>query len=186
MKSKEYKNICKQEGVIIESFKDVEEALNSPYTFKYNILEYIEIYFNRYIRNPIEEIIRYIKRFIQRGKRGFGNSDVWGFDYYLGMIISQGIAKLLKDGNCAWTKKDLKALKTIQKTFETVVRIHNDRDRYIPSKEFTWKEYKRSVRVYKQLAKKYDGKYHVMTLREVKRFERGFDLFKEYYFHLWD
>ena len=36
------------------------------------------------------------------------------------------------------------------------------------------------------MANKYQDKYYTMTLREVKRFEKGFDLFKEYYFKLWD
>jgi hypothetical protein len=149
-------------------------------------LDYLEIYFNRYIRNPIEEAIRYVKRFWQRGLRGWGVSDTWSFDYYLATVISQGIKHLLKHGITAYTKKDLNAIKEIQKTFETVIRIEDDRDRYIPSKEFTWKEYKKAKRHYKVMQKKYHGRYHVMTLREVKRFEKGFDLFKEYYFHLWD
>ena len=36
------------------------------------------------------------------------------------------------------------------------------------------------------MSKKYEGHYHVMTLREVKRFEKGFDLFKKNFFKLWD
>jgi predicted transcriptional regulator len=175
-----------EEGRFVgKSFTSVEEML-ADIDKNRTWLDYIEIFWHRYFWNYVSEIPGYIKRFIQRGQRGWADCDTWGFDYYLGKIISEGIEHLLKYGHCAWTKKDLKALKTIQKTFKTVVEISEGDVRYIPLRDFTWTEYKRNKRIYAQMAKKYPGKYHVMTKSEVFEFEMGFLLFKDYYFHLWD
>jgi len=37
-----------------------------------------------------------IKSFIQRGRRGWANSDIWDFDCYLADIIAEGTKHLLK------------------------------------------------------------------------------------------
>jgi hypothetical protein len=174
-----------------KEYETIDEMLDDTSSkYKYTYLDYLEIYFNRYIRNPIEEAIRYIKRFWQRGIRGYGDSDVWNFDYYLATVISSGVKHLIKYGNSCWTKKDLASLKEIIKTFETANEINEHNLIYTPSKKFTWSAYKKQKRtcIYMNKKRSYprDKKYRVMTLREVLRFEKGFDTFKEKFFYLWD
>ena len=137
-----------------------------------------------YFWNYVSEIPLNVKTFIQRGIRGWAVSDTWGFDYYLSKVISEGVRHLSKHTyrDEAWKKK----MKIIAETFETALSILEDRKRYIPSDEFTWKEYKKAKRFYKYMSKKYKERYHVMTKRESIEFERGFDLFKKNFFRLWD
>ena len=49
--------------------------------------------FLRFCGKP-KNIYREIKWFIQRGKRGFADCDVWGFDCYLSKVISEGCKNL--------------------------------------------------------------------------------------------
>lgn len=181
-----YKEMAKEEGILLESSTDIDELTNSPYTFKYNIFEYIEIYWRRYVWNYVEDAIRYIKRFFQRGKNGWAVCDTWGLDFYIAKVISESLQHLLDNGNSAWTKKDLKALKEIVYTFKTAKDIISHNVRYIPSDKFTWKEYKKYKKFCKMMSKKYNDNYRIMTKRESIRFEKGFSLFQKYYFHLWD
>jgi hypothetical protein len=45
-------------------------------------------------------MIKEIKRFIQRGRRGWADCDVWSFDDYLCDIIPQGLRKLKGGAGC--------------------------------------------------------------------------------------
>ena len=42
-------------------------------------------------------LINKIKYFIQRGKRGFSDEDVWDFNYYLSNVISKGLRQLAEN-----------------------------------------------------------------------------------------
>ena len=80
--------------------------------------------------------------------------------------------------------------KEIIQTFKTANEINEHNLIYTESKKFTWKAYKKQKRTCEFMNKKRsyprDKKYRVMTLREVLRFEKGFDTFKEKFFYLWD
>lgn len=171
-----------------ETPEEVTLELNKSYQYTY--IDYLFKFWHRYVWNYVSEIPLKIKTFIQRGIRGWANSDTWCFDFYLANVISGGIKHLLKYGNSCWTKKDLASLKEIIKTFETANEIEGHNLLYTPSKKFTWSDYKKQKRkcVYMNKKRKYprDIKYRVMTLREVIKFEKGFDTFKEKFFHLWD
>ena len=45
----------------------------------------------------VKDFFREIKWFIQRGKRGYADCDVWDFDSYLSRVIANGVREL-KDG----------------------------------------------------------------------------------------
>ena len=149
-------------------------------------------------RRYISEIHLNIKTFIQRGKKGYANSDWWNFDAYISKIII-GCLKELKEkghGLPTWVKGKTEAraerewneiLDTIIYTFETAIKIIDYDLIYIPLKRFTWKEYKKQVRFANKLNKKCpEFPTRVMTKRESQKFEKGFDLFKEWFFTLWD
>lgn len=44
--------------------------------------------------DAIREFPRRVKWFIQRGRRGWADCDVWNFDTYLARVIGEGAAKL--------------------------------------------------------------------------------------------
>jgi hypothetical protein len=183
-----YKEMAEKE-VTFDNVDDIIDELGRH--TGWTIWDYIVSYWHRYFWNYVSEIPLRVKTFIQRGMRGWADSDTWCLDYYLATIISEGVKHLIAYGNSCWTKKDLASLKEIIKTFKTANEINGHNLIYTPSKKFTWTAYKKQKRTCKYMNKKYpDGDsghaYRVMTLREVLRFEKGFDTFKEKFFYLWD
>lgn len=59
-------------------------------------LSYRPFYYLTHPHELVSETYYEIKWFIQRGKRGWSDSDVWSFDDYLSRVICQGIRKLRK------------------------------------------------------------------------------------------
>lgn len=177
-----------EEGRVIEvgvgkTYKTVDAMLEDLDKNR-TIFDRIRSAWYRYFWNFVSEIPLNVKTFIQRGFKGWAISDTWGFDYYLAKTISEGLRHLSKHAyrDTKWKKDMLK----IARTFETAIQILENKRRYIPSKEFTWAEYKRTLRFSKQMTRKFHEKYRPMTLREAIRFEKGFDLFRENFFRLWD
>lgn len=41
-----------------------------------------------------KDLLRNIRDFIQRGKRGWSETDSWSIDYYLSRVISESVARL--------------------------------------------------------------------------------------------
>lgn len=123
-----------------------------------------------------------IKSFFQRGKRGWADCDTWDFDSYLADVISKGVEHLRINStghsNGLTEKEWDNILKEIIWTFETYKKIRRTELIYIPSEQFTWKKYNQ----WKSRA----FRWKVMKKSEVLRFEKGFDLFKKYFFDLWD
>lgn len=117
-----------------------------------------------------------IKWFIQRGKRGYADCDIWSIDWYLSSWLPKALRKLKEiSGGCPqelWdsTKKDNECwkwnaiLEEITQGFEAY--------RSICDLEFMRDNYD-------EKAKKKERELH-------KKFEKGLELFKKYYFHLWD
>jgi len=181
--------MCKIEKV--ESIENYFKGLKEEER-KHPILTKISRVYYRMIRF-FEDIPLNIKTFIQRGKRGWANSDTWDFHSYLSEIICEGVKHLKKiqHGLFTWTpgKTELEAeneqdciLNTIINTFELAKEISNGDVLYLPSKEWSDKEYKKL----KKWKEEHKYKNKILNKKEVEEFERGFDLFKEYFFSLWD
>jgi len=185
---KEHRKVKKVEPEeVIKSYTSIDKMFKDLNSNKgWTIFDYIISYWHRYFWNFVSDIPLRVKTFIQRGIRGWSDSDTWEFDYYLAKVISEGIRHLLKYDNSAWSTKDLKAIKEIAYTFETIISIEEDHTIYIPSEKFTWKEYKKAKKFCKKMNEKYNDNYKVMTKREIIRFEKGFQLFQKYFFYLWD
>jgi len=182
-----YKEMAKKEEKIV-SYSSVDEMLDDLHTRKdWTIFDYIQHYWYIYFWNYVSDVPLRVKTFIQRGQRGWADSDTWCFDYYLSKVIAEGVKHLLKYGNSCWTKKDANALKEIIQTFKTAEQITSHYLIYTSSKKFTWSAYKKQKRTCKYMNKKFKrGKYRPMTLREVIRFEKGFEILKDKFFYLWD
>ena len=141
-----------------------------------------------------KDTYRNIRYFIQRGKRGYSDCDIWGLNYYLADIITNSVRELKEqvhgvpcdipkkvgEKHSFNLKKSIKEWKRIlgeiQWTFEIVHRI-NENDWFIVRDE-------RKRSKYKNLEK--NSKYHVMTKKECKRYKNGWKLFQKYFFDLWD
>lgn len=129
-----------------------------------------------------------IKYFFQRGKNGIAVEDCWALDSYLADIIVKGVIWLKKNSHGLPTWRENKQVSQAKKewndildniiyTFKTAKEITNGDTWYIPLKKWNKKEY---YRLKKQDFTK------VLTLKQTRKLEKGFDLFKEYYFALWD
>jgi len=136
-----------------------------------------------------KDIYNNIKWFIQRGKRGYADCDVWDFDSYLSKVISEGIKDLKsqihgvssdfasKDGKDIYLDKWKVVLDEIIWTFETSQKIIDADWIYLNSKE---RNKKRRIKFSKEF------NYHIMTKEECDRYRKGWVLFRKYYHSLWD
>lgn len=177
-----------------------------------NIIWWIKsLFWYRVPRYP-RDTYRAMKRFIQRGKRGWCDEDVWGLDYHFAKVIigslkrynkikhgvpcgspNQQAISLGEDTDSKGMKKAIKdwtdIINNIIWTFETSLKI-SEREWLIPfetDKYFTSSERKRFNKFCKEMNKKYDlGKYHIMTKKEVDKYRQGWKYFQQYFGDLWD
>lgn len=171
-----------------ELFKSLE--LEKQWAKKYPVLNFFKRLWFMIVyvipRILFTEIPYTIKKYWQRGKNGWAISDTWSFDYFLAKTISEGTAYLANHhiGHPTEVKdqewKDI--LLEISYTFSTAKKILDNEIVYIPSENFTEEEYNR----YKKIFEEKEYASYVLTREEVERFEKGFDLFKKYFFNLWD
>ena len=112
--SKKFKNIDKM-------FRELERKRK-----KHPVYYFFHDLFWR-VYHYIDDLPLRIRTFIQRGNRGWANSDVWGLDYYLSKVISGGVYHLKKNSNTMpngltegqW----IDILNEIKYTFEMAQRI---------------------------------------------------------------
>lgn len=127
-----------------------------------------------------------IKTFIQRGKRGWANSDTWGFDYYLTKVISEGVHNLKEHihgmPNNLTEGQWIDILNKIVYTFELAHRRSKSELYLIKDK----KQRKKHQKIFDEVNKKHKTHNRCMANREIREYEEGWRLFKEYFFDLWD
>ncbi len=128
-------------------------------------------------------IFKEIKWFWQRGRRGYADCDVWGFDSYIARMISGGIrnlkdhhhgcpSELWDDGavNQEWYRWE-EILEEIAQGFEASQKICDMDYFFTGENEDGLYEHKIDKERLEQLTKKY---------------KRGIALFSEYFMNLWD
>jgi hypothetical protein len=184
-------------------YKSLEEweKENKEWETKHPVLHWFECRYYTILRfiDRIRDIPRNIKHFIQRGKRGWSSGDWWRFDYYIAEIIVGCLKKMKYEGNGIPTWGDNKPEEQAVKewhdildnmiyTFETAMKIADGDLEYVPTYV---KDKERRRKITKEVCKKINEKYpeypiRVLTEEESKKFEKGFDLFKEWFFALWD
>ena len=138
------------------------------------------------IKNKLEDIPLNIKSFIQRGKRGWSNRDVWGLDYYLANTITKTIYNL-KENTCGFPiglteGKWVDILNTIKDTFYYAKEISNGQ-LYLIRSERKRKHWQKHL---DKINKKHNCYDRCMTDKEIKAYDAGWELFKKYFFSLWD
>ena len=138
-------------------------------------------------KNVVNRIIMFFKwdipSFIQRGKRGWADRDCWCMDHYLAKVIDETTMYLIN--NKQGYPRELSERKwadiliRINDTFHLAKRV-SDGDIILTK---TIKQYNQFKRLYKT-----DDtmRMKIFTPKETKDFYAGFDLFKKYFFNLWD
>ena len=135
----------------------------------------------------LSDLKRDIVAFIQRGKRGWSNRDVWELSDYISKTLAKTLL-LLNKNHCGYPGdltegQWLDILNKMIDTFETAYKIAGGEVYYIPTKE--WNEIK-----YRQMLHYIESKgpivERVLSKKQSKEFEEGFALFQKYFFSLWD
>jgi len=135
------------------------------------------------------DFYRKCKRGWQRAYWGISDEDIWGLDWYLSKIILRGLKQLKKskpgtpfvDGFNGETdiEEMQKAWELILElmiwTFEATIKIQEMEWLKIPENGFTDEQITR-------LSKD----FRIMTKDEMEKYNKGWDLFKRYYYSLWD
>lgn len=151
------------------------------------------------------DFCREVKWFIQRGRRGFSDRDIWSMDWWLTDIMPDALRQLKRNKHgvpCSmftekaqinkhgiFTNKEInrakkrwnKAIDNMIYTFETAKKISITDWIYISSKDYNTKENKK-LRI-ETIELKH---FYIMNLKECKRYEQGWKLFQEHFFSLWD
>ena len=149
-----------------------------------------------------------IKWFIQRGKRGYSDCDVWELYCYLTDIIIDGAKSLQKTANgcpsslgnsmaldldeeSKGTKEWKKILGEIVFTFETLKKVDNNEWVMVPDEKDRKNLESRVAKLnlsnrellFKDLT---HHTYHLMTEDEMNRYRKGWNYFRDYFLYLWD
>lgn len=123
-----------------------------------------------------------IKHFIQRGRRGFSDEDVWDFGSYLAEIVPPAVRQLKKGHGCPsefYNKERLNdechlwhdILEEIAQGFEAVLALNNFN--YFRTEKTDDGHYKQEID---------QERYDALN----KKAERGLELFAKWFQSLWD
>lgn len=208
-KCKICKNIEKGKKDIKESkvikFKSIDEwekmrkIWQNMHPIRYKLQQIYYAIWRFFVR--IIDFFKYgIKYFIQRGRKGWSGEDWWNLPFYISKIMVDCLKKLKKEGHGLPTWEKGKAEKQAIKewndildniiyTFEMATKIGEGDIDYISTTQKDAEKMRKSYRrTHRDLKKKYPelpfGK--VLTAKESEKLEKGFDLFKKWFFHLWD
>jgi len=190
-----YKNV---KAMRKDIFKERDEWIKKhPTLYKIEQTYYsIERFFVRII-----DFFRYdIKHFFQRGAKGWSDRDWWCYPFHISTITVGCLKRLKKDGHGVPTWGDDKTEKQAVKewndildniiyTFEMAVKIGDNDVDYIPT---TQKDAEKARKIYRRIHREIKKEYpdfpktKVLTAKESAKLEKGFDLYKKWFFHLWD
>ena len=108
-----------------------------------------------------------IRRFIERGRKGFCNEDLWSFDNWLSGLIARGLREFKK--NCYSYPNDIDNWDEWMSVLDEMIECFEEQTRgisnFLPSSLETYKKRKAHQR---------------------EKLHKGFELLKKYYYDLWD
>ena len=119
--------------------------------------------------SKIKLLFMEVKWFIQRGKRGYADCDVWGFDFYLAKVIRGGCKQLKNSTHSAPTRLS----------------------RHLPAGQWDI-AVKRWDRILEKISRGFtlitlwEDEGRMPTDAEKREIAKGWFLFKKYFSDLWD
>lgn len=134
-----------------------------------------------------KNIFRETKWFIQRGKRGWSDQDVWGVDWYLSDILPPMLKKLKNDMHSipGWQKDEPEevAQERWDKYFDDILFAWESQQKICQGDwfYFTGKDKIKAEKYFKN-----KSEYYVMTKEECERYRKGMKFFIKYLNCLWD
>ena len=156
-------------------------------------------------RRIFEDFPREVKRFYQRGRYGIAECDIWGFNYFLSMVAVKGLKYIRKNGQgfpseftcdkngkeIDWrigSKKWNKVLDKMLYSFQTAEDVMDGKTVHMSYTEWENKRYNRSKSIVRKWKEEHedDMPKKVMTKKQAKAYEEGFELFGRYFLSLWD
>lgn len=165
-------------------------------------LKIIYYFFYRLWKYKIAYIPREIKWFIQRGKHGYSDRDVWGLDTYMASVI-YGSLKQLKENKCGCpatynnkTKQYDYSVKRWNEILNEMVigfALLNEMCSDSNSVESLWgcgnitaERRKQFEETTKKIHNNVNSDVKVLTFKDEQRIDKAFELFKEHFRCLWD
>ena len=110
-----------------------------------------------------------IRRFIERGQKGYSFEDLWSFDNWLSDLIARGLREFKQ--NCHTYPNDIDDWDVWMKTLDEMIECFEEQNREIenlPSGENFISTYKKRMEIKK------------------RKLHRGLELLECWYFDLWD
>jgi len=135
---------------------------------------YIFRFFYQISQAP-NDIYSEIKYFIQRGLKGYSQRDIWEFNSYICKSNQEGLKEIRKCGNSCplgveYIEEWAVILDKIIYAWKLTEDISNgDRQCYVP-----------------RVAKKLQIEWKLLSKEEEKERQEGLQLYKQYFFNLWD
>jgi len=152
---------------------------------KYFFIDYKNA-FLRIIGKPRDWFIDFCW-FIQRGRRGYADCDVWNLDGYLSKIIVDAVLQLKKShhGLPVWEKgmTDVEAEKKWVSILNDIIFTFSAELKMLDSE---WTNLPKKIQTNKMLTQAEILDLHIMTTEETEQYRRGWFYFKKYFKNLWD
>lgn len=116
--------------------------------------------------------MRWLKRFWERGRKGYCYEDLWSFEYWLSNLIASGLREF--KANCHGYPTDIDDWETWMAILDEMIECFTDQTRSIDNLLGTPDQPVNS-----------EG-YHEAFRKKKERLHRGFELLEKYYYALWD
>jgi hypothetical protein len=149
--------------------------------------EWPYVLYLRYIVVPIQETILYIKRFIQRGYRGYGDSDMWSMHAHITEVTLKMLKHLKKIAHGHPVFKDLSEDKygAGMKRWKNILQQMIDGFQILYDCDYGIKEWGGYCNI-KQKKRMEKAGIKFTTKEEEKKVKIAFELLVKYYHSLWD
>jgi len=178
------------------SFEAMEKEIEKE-RLEHPVRVFIRVQYYR-VKRFIGGLLPDVRCFVQRGRRGYSDRSHWNLDRYLATIIVGTVKQLKENGHGLPTWKKGKSDKQAKKewnkildsiiyTFETAIKVIDMDVLYLSTKDYTKAKKQQLIKHTREMNREYpEFPIKTLTQQEVKRFERGWKSFQDYFFCLWD
>jgi len=119
------------------------------------------------VRERRIKMLKAIKRFWERGRKGYCYEDLWEFDNWLSKIIANGLREF--KGNCHTYPNDCDDWEEWMKILDEMIECFDEQNRRIDNISGNFME-----------------RYDKRMANKKEKLHQGLELLKKYYYDLWD